>query len=410
MSLDLYSDFEPPLADEGWTLVEAGNSTGTRMADAGFPERGKLGFRVVIDSTDNAYVGYDYGEALPAGGDFFFAFWLNVRVMPSGTKAVFEIDDAGAAIAEVQLSSAGALAFQMTDDGGTATISDYTIAVGRWYYVAGRVTRATGAATNDGTAEFWVGNYSVGTLAAKDNYNTFENNIGVQVGFASTGTDGAVLDYDEVKTGTVYQQAWSPTPATDYPEVRRTVLLASPSSDGQAFKDYVIQRTGIPRCNVIDLPNATTDESLATAAAWDTQVEDDIDQWVALAADAWAKATTFLAGYGVPGYFTDGGLLHSATSRLMHYGTAFGSGTANTLYAPATVERLTVTSLNAAGLYLASRIDADSLANAKAVLDAGLAADMMAVLRETDILYTDDSVFRTALDTQHLRLETALMT
>ncbi len=410
MSLQTYIDNEVPAFAEWDSISEAGNSTVDQVAGAGFPERGTYGLRVTIDGTSSAYAEKDYGEAIPAGGDFYFGFWLNVRALPSATKAIFEVDDAGVAIAEIFLTSGGVMALTMTDDGGLDTTATTTIVEGRWYYVQGRVTRAATDVSADGTAEFLLDNMSVGTLAAKDNFNTFENNVGIQVGFPSTGTDGAVVDYDEIKTGTTYQQAFSPEPATDLPETRRTLLLAGPSADAVAFADYFIQQTGIPRSNVVILPNASTDELLASKAAWDTQVETDLDAWVALATVAFAKITTIIVGYEAPGYFTDGGVNYSATSRMNHFGTAFSAATANPLYAPTTVERLAVAALNSAGVYLASRIDADSLANAKAMLDAGLAADLLTTLRETDILYSDDSALLADVDTQHLRLETSLVT
>ena len=410
MSLQTYIDNEVPGFAEWDSISEAGNSTVDQIANAGFPERGRYGLRVTVDGTSSAYAEKDYGEVLPAGGDFFFGFWLYIRVLPSGTKAIFEVDDAGTAIAYVNLTSGGLISLTMVDDGGSATTATISIFSGRWNYVVGRVTRATGAATNDGTAELWANNHSVGTLATKDNFNTFENNVGIQVGFPSTGTDGAVLDFDEIKTGTSYPQSWAPEPLTVYPEIRRTLLVAQISTQAVSFADYFIQQTGLPRSNVILLPAAGVGESLASLAQWNTQVEDTIDEWVALATGVFANATTFMLGYLVPGYFTDSGTKYSATSRLMHYGTAFSSMTANALASPATVARLTVSALNAAGQYLAMRIDAFTQANAKTILDDGLNADLIATLRETDILYSDDSAFIADVDTQHLRLETADLT
>ena len=408
MSLQTYIDNEVPDFGEWDSISEAGNSTVSQIAAAGFPERGQAGLRIVIDGTSNAFANKDYGEVLAAGADFYFAFWLNVRVLPSGTKAIFEVDDAGASIAEITLTSGGLIGMTMTDDGGSASTSTVAITTGRWTYIAGRVTRATGAASNDGTAALWVDNFSVGTLAAKDNFNTLENNMGVQLGFASTGTDGAILDYDEFQSDSSYPQSFSPIPPSTSPGTRRIALLAQAASvNGVAFADYVIQQTGLPRSHVLMLPNATTSEALADLATWDSQVEDDIDAWVALMAVAWAKMTTFVLGHLVSGYFTEGGVKHSTVSRLMNYGNAFSSQTSNPLYNPSTVARLTVTSLNAAGVYLASRIEADSLANAKTVLDQGLVATLISRLRESDIFYSDDATLRSALDTQHLRLETA---
>jgi len=184
------------------------------------------------------------------------------------------------------------------------------------------------------------------------------------------------------------------------------VLYRSASADSVEFADYCAAELGVPRCNLVPLPNATADETLADYATFQAEVENDLAAWLALNPTVAANVTTFLVGYGVPGCFTHAGVVHSAASRLMHYGSAFSSGAPNPLYNPSTVERLTATALSAAGVYLACRIDADTLAHAKEIVNR---QSSIVNLQDADTLYSDDAAYLASLPCQRLRIVTAAL-
>ena len=412
MSVEGYWDFEPPLADEGWSLAEAGASTATRLAAAAWPERGATGLRTVIDSTSSAYVYTDLSMTLSPGQVYYCGFWFRVNAVGGGFMDIVRQNVTGGPAGSIGAfiyvwPDGDASIYARTDAStyGTASKESAVPVDGTWCYVVMAVKRATSAGAADGWCKLYVDGALMATSAAFDNYDQYANLTHLFMGSMIQKRDGAVCDYDEVKVCIdEYPEPFAAAPLTDYAEIRRTVLLTPDTSDGRDFAAYTVAQTGLPSANVCILPNTTATETLADYATFQTEVETDLAAWLALHPTVAARATTFLIGPGVPGAFLAGGVAHSATSRLMHYPAAFSSQTANPLHDPATVARLTVADLQAAGVYLASRIDADTLANAKAILDAGIAAS---ALPATDVLYSDEAAYLATLPCQKLRIATA---
>jgi len=420
MSLENYWDFEPPLAGEGWTTVEAGGSTAQRLAAGAWPERGGSGLRITISGAGVAYVRQGSWCTAPAAGQTRTVGlwyrrmtastdlnWQNqVRLFANGTaKAVLTW------LVYDSLNVGGAL--MCFNDAGGSSNAYYTPAerpaLNRWTYVQLSVTRASSAVASDGSARLYFDGVQIVAVSGVDNYDAFDADGQMWVGSSGGARDGYVADFDEIKTGQSLAdvEPYAPVPLTDYPEARRTVLLVADTSDGRDFADYCVTNIALPRTNVCILPNATANESLASYATFQTEVETDLAAYLAARPTVADRVTTFLIGPGVPGYFTSAGVKHSATSRLMHYGSAFASQTANSLYAPSTVARLTVTDLRSAGVYLATRLDADTLQHAKDILDAAQAVSALTTLPATDVLYGDDAAYLASLPCQKLRIATA---
>ena len=93
----------------------------------------------------------------------------------------------------------------------------------------------------------------------------------------------------------------------------------------------------------------------------------------------------------------------------MNLGAAFSSHTVNPLYDPAAPGRVTVSELRSLGAYLAARIDAPTLAGAKAIVDAGAAVSALDELPDADTLYCDDATYRASLAAQKLRILTGAL-
>jgi len=159
--------------------------------------------------------------------------------------------------------------------------------------------------------------------------------------------------------------------------------------------------------NLCGLPQAGGNEYMVDYSVYLNEIEDSIAAYLALNPTVAANVTTFLIGYNVPGYYTHAGTLCSVENRLMRYGQSHSFQFDNTLYSPATVERLTASTLAANNMHLAVRIDADTLARAKDILDRGLAVSAMAKVPAGDYLCSDRATLRGSLEAQHTRMRIA---
>lgn len=410
MSIYHHIDCEVDANGEWDAIVESGISTIVQSADAAFPERGNIGLRSTVSAwNEKAYAQIEPMTAIEAGGTRYFRWyfryveWDNAR---GRQFCVYNLDGTNENYRPfvVWLENGTLQVYVYNDSGGSVVHNIVSPALGRWYCVELQLTRASSAVASDGIVRAWVDGMPVAETTGIDNYDR-ANGVGtVRMGAEYYCYAGLVIDTDELVIADDYIGPYVPTPLTDYPEARRTVVLyRQASSDSREFADYCVDQLGVPRCNLCSLPNATANESLASYATFQTEVETDLAAWLTTNPTIAANCSTFLIGYGVPGYFTHGGVNHSATSRLMNYGTAFSSETSNPLYNPATVARLTKTALG--GKYLCTRIDADTLQHAKDVLDCGLQiAD--GGLNGDDKLYSDESTYLASLNCQHLRIQT----
>ena len=394
------------------SVVEDGSSTIIQSADAAFSERGSLGLRVTIVGASGAYVQKNnIGISLSPGGSVYIGEWIRFPAYPSAATTLIYPRSTFGYLGFICFYDTGRLRPGLYHDDLTGYLPGYSdvLTAGRWYYIAWEIRRATSAVASDGGLALWVDGQPQVAGYACDNYDCAINLDYAKFGVPIMARDGFVLDFDGIKIATTYPEPFVPTPLTEYPEARRTVVLfRQASADSFAFADYCVSELGVPRSNLCPLPNATANETLADYATFQSEVETDLAAWLALNPTVAANCSCFLIGHGVPGYFdyAPGGLYThkiSATSRLMNFGTAFSMATDNPLYNPATVARLTKTTLG--GKYLCTRIDADTLANAKLIIDRGLAVAGTATLPATDKIFSDDSDYLASLACQHLRIQ-----
>ncbi|HAU38854.1 MAG TPA: hypothetical protein DCX07_14200 [Phycisphaerales bacterium] len=392
MSLSCYIDAEVPSLGEWSSVVQSGNSTFTQTPLAAWPGRGKAGFRCATVSGSAAYGQANGSFAPAAGGDCFVAFWFRIHQTPSGGYAGILASEENEALIYLRDSRRLECYFRNDAGGYPTAVTTAILSTGVWYHLAFRVHRAATAVSADGYGQVYIDGLSAGQTANMDNYDRAEV-IGLMRFGASVAVSTALNDFDEIKIGTALAdvEPFSPAPLTDYSEPRRTVLIVPNTANGRTFAADCFA-AGIPRANVCCLPTVGA-ETLADYATFQAQVETPLANFLAARPVVAGRVTTFLIGPGVPGFFVNGGVTYSATSRLMHYGTAFSADTANPLYAPGTVARPTISALRAASVYLCTRIDADTIAPAQDILAAGLALSVQNILPESDVLYTDDPIY-----------------
>ncbi len=318
MALLHYLDFEPPLADEGWTVTEVGLSTAVRTTDASFPERGSFGLRCTIVGTDRAFMTKTTSISISPGGSLYTGFWLRPSSLPSASLSLIADQESTPGLSMVlYLYNTGRLRFRVSDDvGGFWDVANITAIIeNRWYWIVYRIDRATTNIALDGGGALYLDGSLVNSINNVDNYDRFVDNIELDVGPTGLAKDGSIFDFDEVKVSTTYPEPYVPTPSTANPCAERTVVLyRQASADSIEFADYCVSQLGIPRSNLCPLPNATATEALATYATFQTEVETDLNAWLTLNPTVAAQTTGFLLGYGVPGYFTNAGSKYSAAS------------------------------------------------------------------------------------------------
>lgn len=411
MSLLHYIDNEVPEFGQWTAIVEAGTSTIVQSPSAAFPERGGVGLRVISTTVNGAYV-----RKTIATGQTYLAIgtWFRMPVIPSD----------GAWLRPLQIREGGLFRGGLSITTITATTFEVNALI--WDDLAAWQTTPASSATfnHDWHYLVLVADGTGGQLLVYVDGILATSKIGIDIdarvaaiddvtaGHRAYGFwDDAIIDLDEIKIATAYPESYVPTPESEYPNdpARTCPLYRIASADSATFAGYCVDELGAPRANVCGLPNATANESLADYATFQTEIETDLAAWLATNSTVAGNVTTFLPGYGVPGYFTDAGTVHSATSRLMRYGLAFSSMTANPFYNPSTVARLTATDLQAASLYCALRIDGANLAAAQEIVDDGVVASHVTV-PDAEIFYHYSLVYIASLDCQHLRIQTSNLT
>ncbi len=409
MSLLCYIDNEVPGRGEWDAVSEVAGSTIAQGTEAAFPERGSLGLRNTVVDNAPAYVTKNL--TWPAGCcECYAGVWIRLHAGWSGVAnghaqvavlATEPADTGRRLVLFVRLESTGQayLAVSHSDIGDV--ISPQPIPLGRWCYVVVGIRWA-----GDGWRKVWQD----GAVVIEDPDRDFSGYAPTAVALGHFSADDAVsytADYDELKVATSYPPPYAPSPAGQElcPE-RVVVLWRGDSPDSRSFAEYCVDRLGIPRANLVRLDGDLSQETLGDYQTFQNLIEEPLSAYLQLNPDVAGNCTCFLLGYGLPGCFMHEGSRYSATSRLMRLGSAFSPGTSNPLYRPDAVERLTAERLRTEGLYLATRIDADTLADAQAMIDrAGTVASLEA-LPGSDVLYTDQAQYRSSLACQRLRIRT----
>ncbi len=418
MSLHTYIDNEVAAFGE-WTSVSfasGGDPPSQMLQDAAYafppPERGALGLRAsCLEEGEEAYCLKSAICPTPAaGGTVALGYWYKAVTTPGNNSIIVNMWGSGGTFLAMVISSAGYVYPYLYQDGsGGQTCPGFTCTTGRWHYLQVIVTRASESGVADGTASYYVDGLLMGSTGAYENFaKTAGTTYTLQMGCAYLAAGSTYVgDYDEIKVGDALSdiESYVPTPADEDedPSARRTVVLFRRyDTDSHAVADAAIA-AGVPRGQCLGLA-CTTNENLADYATFQSEVENSITTFLTNNPTIASNCTCFLLARNVPGSFTSGGVKHSATSRLMNFGTAFSSDTANPLYNPATVSRLTKTALS--GKYLAARCDG---ADGATLISRAATVGEMTALTDADTLYSDETAYLASLPCQKLRIETAAM-
>jgi len=407
-----YLDFEMSLAAEGWTVTQTGDGTAVR-GSTGWPDRGDQALRATGGSiaANIAYAAKGtLGVTVDENSSVFVGQWIKNAANPAAITSITTIKRDGVLnglvdIAEIQIFTDGTLKlFYSPDNAVTVTSAATSLALTatQWHWVVLEIFRATTSGAGDGFMKVYIDGHLRLTTPNFDNFNRADTIDELWTGITKLAQSGHIVDSDEIKIADAYTEPTVATPATENPEAARTVVLyREASADSKEFADYCVTQLGIPIGMLCPLPNASANEIRANYAAFQAEVETDLIAWLALNPIIAAQTTVFLVGYDVPGGFVENVLNHSTTSRLMVLGQTFSSGTENSLYQ--TTDRLTRASMGS-NAYMALRIDADTLANAKAVVDASLVVDALSELPDAAKLYSDETAYLATAASQFQRM------
>jgi len=395
------------------SVVTAGGSTFAQTALAAFPERpGALnqGYRVTTTQSNAAYGQVDNVGSLSPGDAVYLGFWLRITDLTTSTCNANRLAVWSGGVWNTKLMvyvyGDGRLRLRYQSDAtyNYGTLSADNVAdLNAWTYVVLAMRRATTNVASDGWARLYMNGARIDNFTGVDNYDTLSGTLALHAGIFENIQPSFSMDLDEIMVASAYPEPYVPPATSDYVEAARTVVCyRHASADSRTFARYCSSALGVPRANLCPLPAASSTESLATYATFQAQVETDLAAWLALNASAAAQCCCIVPGYGVPQFFTSGGVLHSAASRLMKLGTAFSSRTVNPFHGRQT--RITSAELVAAGVYLTATMDAPSLADAEAYVTKGLAVGAAA---EGEKVLASDSAVRASLAAQATRLARA---
>lgn len=413
--MDFYIDNEvpfvgdPPTGFGEWDdRVQVGGSTIIRTPDAAWPERGAAGLRVSVSAAgEPAAMVRSQARPLAPGQWAWWGAWVRPHA-PAANYVWAQTATVSSWDGRLRISAAGAVQLRVRCDDGVLADGAWSppLAPARWTYLAWGVRRSTdpSGADPDGEAALYVDGVETARLTGLGNHDRWAALAELQLGCPDARNGGLLLDLDELKACGAYPEPFAPPPVGDYVDARRTCVLYRPgSADSTAFADHCVEAVGVPRANLVPLPDASGDELLDGAPAFRTQIEDAIDAYFARNPTVAGRCGGFLVGFDVPGGFHDGGVVVSATARLARYGSVYAGPRANPLYVGDGVvpsSRPTAGELRTAGVYLCSRVDGADLPEAVALLDrsVGLAVSEGALLR------TDDSAYAASRARQHLRI------
>jgi lysophospholipase L1-like esterase len=411
-----YVDNEVPDLAEWTEVVQEGAATVTQATDASFPDRGSYGLRCTGAAGAASYARKVTGQVLAAEGYAAMACWASWAEVgfPGGASTILRMSagPAGNAAVELVINDAGELFLRAFEDDGSASESAPTacgLTDTGWHYLVVGVVRAASDVAADGGAYLTVNGHDRVDLTGLDNYDLLAAGLAGEAGWIVYGgaEDGDVIDLDEIRLLDDYPEPFSPEAPSDYACAERTlVLYREGSADSRSFAEYCRTAGGVPWCNLVPLPNCSADAQLANYAGEVVdQIVTDLNDWrLFYNTAAAAKCSIIVCGYGVPNTFLDGGQAWSIAS-LLARGGGPGAMYANPYYQA--TDRPTAAELLADGVRAVTAIDADTLARAKAIVDAGLAAPSGIDLSDSadpGWLMSDSPALLASLEAQHTRL------
>ncbi len=208
-----YFDFEPPLADEGWTPVEVPDSTAERALHV-LNGRGSNCLRVRTTVGDIAYVKSGSIGNLDPGEELYVGYWVNFDVMPLISYSYINpITSVGGTYKTFgRFYPSGACRWYDVHDGGSSYAS-YSLAVDRTFYIVDNLKRSTGVVDNNGWHRIFVDNQLRVNRTGVDNFNVLDpihGDLEFRAGVTSFARDDFDMYLDEVKVSATYPEPYRP--------------------------------------------------------------------------------------------------------------------------------------------------------------------------------------------------------
>lgn len=400
--------------DEEWDAAPTvgGGSTVERSEDAAWPELGANGAKFTMAAGGLSYlqktisghtnalsVGFHWNvQTLPTDYSFTYVSHL---LYPNGSTYVWKL--------LMQNSGGDGYYFQLyyyEDDGSVASITTGKMCLDRWYHIA---IRLYGNKTN-GYAKIYINGGLENSATGLDNDTRVATASKLRIGTPAGDRADFLFYLDNVTIDTTITgvRPYRRSAAGLYTEAANTLVLyrrpnlAERDSGPEDFAYYCVNQLGIPRSNLIPLPNAPNLEGLVSQGDYLSVVDGDINLWMGRMTVPPDSFTAFIVSFDTPGFWTRSGTKVTVETSLMYYGGGGYSQTANPLYGRTT--RPTRADLTSNNLYLATRIDAVALQQAKDILDAGITVSALSALPSADYLTSDDADTIATLAVQKTRL------
>ncbi len=270
----------------------------------------------------------------------------------------------------VYLKSVEAHALFLRNDFGNYNVFPMVLPYvsGKEVRLAFKIKRSSGLGFTNGYTEMYVdGVFAAGGNVA--NYSRVDQFGLTVLGRVAYGNAGTQMRYRNFLIGDTLDDVTlipSEPTAETFCAQRTMLVYRAGDANGFSFACYAAENYGIPYCNIVPVP-CNDNEYVLDLNTFQNQVENPLKQWLADRPLLAEQITCILLCPGVPGYYGVAGKYHSATARLNNIGFEKDGITVNPL-AGAT-QRVTRSTLGP-GRYMVTRIDADSLIDSKAILDA----------------------------------------
>jgi len=346
-----WREFDTPPAGSGAGAVIA------QDASAAMPDRGSVGMLVTLSSgTGTRTVFRDLGEEKTS---WFFRVMFATDTVAGGTVDFARLDDGNS-------SEVASLTYTPSTRTITATLATSDTLTGTlpagidWHAIELHVDTASDH------AELWINGHSVDTAAAD-----FENLVAQTVIVGVVGQDTATagsMSIDEVAIANRYIGPVRVIPTLDHAgdPPRVLVIYNTDVTDSRTFAEWYRGQRDVPAANLVGVSLGSDEQITAAAAA---TLKSDLQTWLKTNyLDPFIR--TIVLGYGCPGTTDAPGSLQGRMARLdddtddltsLHA----VSGVADVDDLP---DRASLT-----GQYLVAELNAPTLAEAQAIVTAGLA-------------------------------------
>ena len=195
---------------DGAAVTEANGATITQLEAAAFPGRGSVGYRVIKPTVgvDRSAYGTKTVSVTTAAGE---SFTMRCRIMVHS----YEISAGGFVTTFLSANNVASgspdqfglliwsgagdiIVWRGYDDSVSGSnTGGFAPTIDQWHEIEVKSTRATGAATNDGTWQLWVDGVAKTAVTGKDNFHQMQYGVDtIYVGSSVASSTKGKVNYD----------------------------------------------------------------------------------------------------------------------------------------------------------------------------------------------------------------------